>query len=256
MPTSTSTNGFFWDSVNHDRVYDASSFEKWLKKFFTSGVFAGDLQVKQKDALKVTVGKGYCNIDGKVQIFESTTELTIAPGNSTYPRIDNVVVERNNSDRNISLKIVEGEANSTNVVPPERVWNDAIKQIVIARISVRAGATSITQTDISDTRTNRTICGIVAGTVEEMDFSQMQTQFDTYLSEFKSSQMAGMESYKTSMETSFSDWFQSIKNKLSSEEIGKLQATIDKMSAWSVSDEILLTPSEKANIDGETFIAA
>ena len=38
-------HAFFYNSENHDRVYDASSFEYLLKKFFTSGVFTGDCQV-------------------------------------------------------------------------------------------------------------------------------------------------------------------------------------------------------------------
>lgn len=37
--------GYFWNSNEHDRVYDADSFSNWLRKFFTTGVFQNDLQV-------------------------------------------------------------------------------------------------------------------------------------------------------------------------------------------------------------------
>ena len=47
--------GFFWDSNNGDRKYNAASFEHWLKKFFTSGVFTGDLQVTANGNMSVNV---------------------------------------------------------------------------------------------------------------------------------------------------------------------------------------------------------
>ena len=38
-------HGLFWNSQNGDRVYDANDFSEWLKKFYTTGVFNGDLEV-------------------------------------------------------------------------------------------------------------------------------------------------------------------------------------------------------------------
>ena len=46
---------FFYKSVNGDRVYDDTSFEHWLKKFFTSGVFLNDLQVTSNNGMSVNV---------------------------------------------------------------------------------------------------------------------------------------------------------------------------------------------------------
>jgi hypothetical protein len=239
---TTSTNGFFWDSVNHDRIYDAGSFENWLKKFFTSGVFTGDLQVTQTDALQVTVGTGYCNIDGKVQIFQNPTALSISPGNATYPRIDNVVVERNNSNRDIYLKIVKGTEDSSTASAPVRTWNDTIKQLVLAQINVPAGATSIIQANITDTRAGD-LCGIVAGTVKEIDFSQIQKQFDSYFENFKKTNLDDFSSWSAEQQAAFSAWFANVKNQLSTDAAGNLQNEIDNLQKWKIDGEILVSPS-------------
>lgn len=236
---ATSTNGFFWDSVDHDRIYDAGSFENWLKRFFTSGVFNGELKTTQSDALVVTVSKGYCNIDGKVQMFTGDTQLTISPGNATYPRIDNIVVERNNLTRDISIKVVAGSATSSTASAPARIWSDTLKQLVVAQVTVPAGATSITQANIKDTR-NTSLCGIVAGTVKEIDFTQMQAQFDAYYKQFtetttqdfdtwSSEQRALYEQYESEMQTAFNEWFLNIQTTLSGDTAGNLQNQITEV---------------------------
>ena len=66
-------NGYFWNSDNADRVYDADSFSNWLKKFFTTGVFSGDLMVTPAGGMSLSVSPGYCNIEGKVRIFEGNS---------------------------------------------------------------------------------------------------------------------------------------------------------------------------------------
>ena len=85
-------NGYFWNSDNADRVYDADSFSNWLKKFFTTGVFSGDLMVSPAGGMSLSVSPGYCNIEGKVRIFEGTSNLTLDPASASYPRIDSVVI--------------------------------------------------------------------------------------------------------------------------------------------------------------------
>ena len=199
------THGFFWNSVGKDRIYDADSFENWLKKFYTTGVFVDDLQVTVSDALKVSVSAGYCNVDGKVQMFSDATELAIATGNSTYPRIDNIVVERNDSDRDITLKVVQGTSTSTTAVAPTRTWTSAVKQLVLAQVSVPAGATSITAENITDTRANKSLCGIVAGTVDQIDFEHVDDQFQA--------------------------WFANLKNQLDGNQASNLQNQIDTINS-------------------------
>jgi hypothetical protein len=55
--------GYFFNSNNSDRKYNAESFETWLKPFFVSGVFTGGLQVSAQSTpdMSVQVSAGYAN---------------------------------------------------------------------------------------------------------------------------------------------------------------------------------------------------
>lgn len=177
-------HAFFYPSDNHDRIYNATSFEYWIKKFFTTGVFTGDLQVTANNNMTVTIEPGYINIGGKVKFFEQPQEILMETAHATYDRIDCIVIERNDSIRDFIPKVITG-GYSSNPTPPVPVRENGIDQRVLAQISVVHGAVRITQADITDTRSDPELCGIVTGTVKEMDFSQFQAQFDGYFNNYK-----------------------------------------------------------------------
>lgn len=230
-------HAFFYNAVNGDRTYDADSFSNWLRKFFTTGVFEGDLQVlaSAEADMNVHVQTGYANIDGKVMMYEAITDLAVETAHSTYGRIDTVVVERNDSDRDFFLKVVTGSpASSPTATAPVR--SNGIYQIVLAEIYVEAGATNITQEAITDKRTDTTVCGIVTGTVEEYDFDQFKVQFDSFLANYSADVAAQYESYviaittyETTAESEFQTWFDKMKGQLSEDAAGKLQLQIDDL---------------------------
>ena len=201
--------GYFWNSNEHDRVYDADSFSNWLKKFFTTGVFQNDLQVTANGGMTVKVGSGYANIEGKVRIFDGEQNFTITAASGTYPRIDTVVVEKNENSRSITAKVVQGAYNGANpsATPPTRT--SGIYQIVLAEIYVNAGATAITQANITDKRGDTNVCGWVVGTVTEIDLQQILAQ----------------------SEAQFDAWFQEMKDQLSEDAAGNLQEEIDTANA-------------------------
>lgn len=212
--------GLFWNSVNNDRGYTADSFAEWLNHFFTTGVFSGELQVTAVSGMDIKVASGYANLKGKVRFFDSASTYTLATAGATYPRIDTVVVERNDTDRKISIKVVTGTYNGSSPSPTAPVRSAAIYQIVLAQIYVAAGATKITQENITDTRSNNSVCGIVTGTVKEMDYSQFAAQFNSYYSNFK-----------TSNKADFDAWFNGIKGQLTSDAAAKQQAQINTINS-------------------------
>ena len=210
--------GLFWNSNNGDRKYNAESFEKWLRKFFTSGVFEGDLEVLASSGMTIAVQTGYCNLFGKVGLFETITNLTLTTANSTYPRIDTIVVERNDADRTISLKNITGAYSGDSPQPTSPVWDETngIYQLVLAQIYVGAGVSAISQQDITDTRTDGDLCGYITGTVEEIDFSQITAQFEAYFADFQEENL-----------DAFDAWFDAMKGQLSTDAAGHLQLEID-----------------------------
>ena len=219
-------HAFFYDSENHDRVYGADSFEHWLKKFFTTGVFSGEMQVTANNDMTVTVAGGYINIGGKVKFFQTGQVLIIETAHATYDRIDNIVVERNDTDRDFTVKVVKGGYSSVPAAPtPKR--ESGIDQRVLAQVKVVHGAVRILQADITDTRTDTDLCGVVTGTVEEYDFQQFQAQFDSYMELYKQS----LENYDKEQKALFEKLYEHIRGQLSEDAAGNLQNQIDEAKA-------------------------
>ena len=234
----------FYNSVNQDRVYDADSFSDWLKKFFITGVFKDEMQVTAAGGMYVQVGSGYVNVGGKVMNFDQST-LTVGTADSRYYRIDSVIVERNDTDRQFYLKIVPGgtgtESSVTGVTPTR---SGGIYQLVLARIKVKPGATYITQQDITDTRADSTLCGIVAGTVEQMDFEQFSAQFADYF-----------DSFKTGRQADFDAWFAHIQEVLDEDTAGHLMNEINKRVRMDTPYLELDTTAESGTDDAALYDA-
>ena len=224
---------FFYNADGNDREYDADSFEYWLKKFFTTGVFNGELQVKANDNMTITLTAGYCNIGGKVRFFEKEQTFNILSANPILNRMDAIVLERNDIDRNITAKVVTGGTSaSPDITSPVR--ENGVHQLVVAKVMVSAGATSIKQSDITDTRIDTELCGYVASTVNEIDFSQIAAQFKSYY-----------ENFKAGNEADFTAWFAEIKNQLSTDAAGHLQNQINTINS-SIAE---LDTSVKVKVD-------
>lgn len=234
----------FYNAVDDDRIYDADSFSDWLKKFFTTGVFNGELHVTASGGMGISVASGYCNINGKVMMFD-TTPLTVGTADASYYRIDSVIIERNDTARDFILKIVQGnvgtESSVTGVTP---VRSGGIYQLVLARIKVKPGATAITQADITDTRANTSLCGIVASTVTQMDFSQFSAQFEAYLDDFKTGQQADFEA-----------WFAGIQDVLDEDTAGHLQNEIDACVKQDEPEYTLDTTAGASQDDADLYAA-
>lgn len=196
----------FYNSIDKDRVYDASSMEEWLRPFFVTGVFNGNLQATADGTnMTVTVAAGYVNVKGKTRYFESANVLTIPAASGTLSRIDNIVVRRDDANRNITLEVVSGMASDSPVAPaPTRT--DSVHELVLARVAVAVGAINISQANITDTRSDTDLCGWVTSTVTEMDFSQFTAQFESYFKQFKEGTAADISKWFTNQQAAFETW--------------------------------------------------
>lgn len=174
----------FYNSVEGDRVYDADDMTDWLKPFFVTGVFNGQMQVTANDDMTVTVANGYVNIGGKVKKFPNAQTFDIETASGTLNRIDNVIVRRNDTDRDITVMIQKG-GYAEHPTAPEIVRSGACYDLKIAEIYIAAGSIKITQADITDTRADSSVCGWVVSTVTEIDFSQITAQFNAYFARYQ-----------------------------------------------------------------------
>ena len=205
----------------YDRVYSAESFAEYFASFIANGVFpnpATNLQVVANVpgnmAIRVKSGLGwingyYCKNDGDYQ-------LTLSPANGTLPRIDAVVLRWSRSNRSISLEVKTGVATSSPSAPPLERSADNY-ELMLASISVVAGATSIAQANITDKRPDSTVCGWVKGVVDQIDTTDLFAQYDD----------------------AFQTWFADLQSQLSGDVAANLQSQITSLgnSKVNVSDK-------------------
>lgn len=195
----------FYNSVNGDRKYDADSFAEWLRPFFTTGVFNGELQVTGGNGdMSINVAPGNANINGKMKNFEVAKTLTLDLADASLPRIDNIVIRRDDANRDFYIMVQKGSYGETPTAPSP-VRENEIYDLVIAQVLVAPATIAITQSAITDTRMDNDLCGWVTGTVEEISFDQIVAQWQAYMSEFEEENL-----------NAFNTWFNSIKSSIES----------------------------------------
>ena len=196
----------------YDRATDSKGFRNLLKTYFTEGVFpkpSNALQVVENGTLGALVKKGSCMIGGVTILVNEDIKVTFDKA-TVQSRIDRVVmrVDDTLSVRSATIQVIKGTASSS-PTPPQRVYNDTIKDIVLANVTIPANASTITTSNITDTRPDSSICGWVTGTITEIDYSVLFSQY----------------------QSQFLDWFNTIKNQLTTDQAGNLQLQIDEINS-------------------------
>lgn len=180
---------------NRDVYRGAEAVMRWLYGR-TSGVFgaSGNAAVSAFDpprmAVQVSDGTGWMAdqnglgcvwwIDAKATTGSALT-LSVAAADSFSNRIDRVIVEwetPNYTDVPV-VRILPGSL-ASNPSPPALTNDSTTRQISLARISVKAGATEVTSADITDERLDESVCGIVTDRVN-IDTSMIQSQMTSVL---------------------------------------------------------------------------
>ena len=186
--------GFFnakYQNGVYDRTYNANDYSDNLAIVISNGVLRSKL-----DDLKVTANGMNVSVDvGRAWIkghyYLNDSEYTFDPviPSSNGSRIDRVMLRLNNDidSRSVLLTYVQGTAGA-NPQPPEPVRDGDIYDLVLANIYVGATATSVT---VTDQRANADICGWVYS-------------------------VSGDDSFFTSLDNSFYEWFKGVKDDLAS----------------------------------------
>ena len=211
--------GYFFNSNNNDRKYNAESFETWLKPFFVSGVFTGGLQVSAQSTpdMTVQVSAGYANLNGKLGYWNESNTLQLDTASGVYSRYDTIVLRRDNTNRRVSIEVVTGTA-SSNPQPTAPTRTGDVFELVLAEILVVAGATEITGSRITDKRPDTSVCGYVVAAVDTPDFTELYAQFTAQAQEYFGDQ-----------QEAFEDWFEHIRDQLDEDAAGHLQNEIDDL---------------------------
>lgn len=150
----------------NDYDFDAADVAAYLAGL-TSGVFssAEDFPVTAAGGLKVTVGAGRgwvhpSRFTGYSITKREADTLTMPLADPSLPRIDRIVIRYDAGARAASLQVLQGTASSTPTAPAIS-RTELIYDLCLAEITRPAAATSITTGQITDTRLDEALCGIV-----------------------------------------------------------------------------------------------
>lgn len=150
----------------NDCDFDAADVAAYLAGL-TSGVFSGaeDFPVTAAGGLKVTVGAGRgwvhpSRFTGYSITKREADTLTMPLADPSLPRIDRIVMRYDAGARAASLQVLQGTASSTPTAPAIS-RTELIYDLCLAEITRPAGSTSITTGQITDTRLDEALCGLV-----------------------------------------------------------------------------------------------
>lgn len=162
----------FFNSVSGDRIYDAGDVARFIKKFFTNGIFNNSLQVKSNDNMTVSVSLGQANIEGySYEIYNEELILDIEESDNTLSRIDSVVVRLDLANRQIRTMLLTGNY-ATIPSQPSITRTNTLYDLRLANISVPASTARITIDLISDTRFSSD-CGKVIQAVQSIEMTEV-----------------------------------------------------------------------------------
>ena len=171
----------FYNSKNGDRTYNAADWAEYFASFISNGVFANPAngcQVAAAGNLSVKVRPGKLWINGYYSVNTSDYSFTLSAANASNARYDRVVARLDLTQRTTTLAIVKGTAAAIPTVPT-LTRTDTIYELGLAVITVRAGVTSISQSDITDTRMNDDACGVVKGIIDQISTEDLFAQYDS-----------------------------------------------------------------------------
>lgn len=246
----------FYNALNHDRLYDAIQMSSIFDGIIRDGIFStiGDTMIvtAPEDGMYVNVGSGRAWFNHTWTLNDTAYPIEAEQAEVVLDRIDAVILEVNSSAevRANSIKFLKGTP-SSNPVKPTLTHNAEVNQYALAYVRIRAGQTTIFQSDIENAiGTDETpfITGVLQQVSIETLLKQWEAEFNTYFTNFQNTSTTEFNNWlatkvseytawfaqmQTDMDSNFDEfdaWFQRMKDQLSSDAAGHLQAQIDALS--------------------------
>ena len=162
-------------------TYDAEDVSTYLCTR-TSGVYAKDsnyaVSVTGPRQITVAPGLAWINYDdfkGVSACSREAVNLTVPDADSTLPRIDRVVLQFDTAANLTAVKLKPGTPAAA-PEPPAILQNHNQYELGLCTVSVPAGSSVVTAADITDTRADEDVCGVMRDGVKGIPTAQLQAQ--------------------------------------------------------------------------------
>ena len=147
-------------------VYSAEDVATYLCTR-TSGVYSKETNfaVSITGTRQITVAPGlawinYDDFKGVSVCSREENVLTVPEADNTLNRVDRVVLQLDTSENITAIKLKTGTP-AVAAQPPDILQNHNQYELGLCTISVPAGSTAVTAADITDTRADETVCGVM-----------------------------------------------------------------------------------------------
>ena len=148
----------------------------------TSGVYAKDsnFAVSITGTRQITIAPGlawinYDDFKGVSACSREAVNLTVPDADSTLSRIDRVVLQFDTAANLTAVKLKTGTPAAA-PEPPAILQNHNQYELGLCTVSVPAGSSVVTSADITDTRTDEAVCGLMRDGVTGIPTAQLQAQ--------------------------------------------------------------------------------
>ena len=163
-------------------TYDAEDVSTYLCTR-TSGVYSKDTNyaVSVTGARQITVAPGlawinYDDFKGVSACSREAVNLIVPDADSTLPRIDRVVLQFDTAANLTAVKLKPGTPAAA-PEPPAILQNHNQYELGLCTVSVPAGSSVVTAADITDTRADEAVCGVMRDGVTGIPTAQLVEQW-------------------------------------------------------------------------------
>lgn len=149
-----------------------------------SGVYSAEedfaVSISGKLSLTVSAGQAWVRpsrFKGRSIIMEQPTTLTLTAADPVRTRIDRVVLRYDAAARQTRLQVLEGTPDSASPTAPAITRTALVYDLCLAEITRPAGSTAITTANLTDTRADETVCGVMRDGVTGIPTAQLIAQW-------------------------------------------------------------------------------
>ena len=171
--------------------YDADDASGYLATRL-SGVYSAeeDFSVTAQGGLSVQVSAGQAwvhpaRFKGRSIIMEQPTTVVLTEADPVRSRIDRIVLRYDAAAKKTSLQVLDGTPDSAAPAAPAISRTELVYDLCLAEIRRPAGSTSVTAADITDTRADETVCGVMRDGVTGIPTGTLVQQFRAVIDALK-----------------------------------------------------------------------
>ena len=165
----------------------------------TSGVYAKDsnFAVSITGTRQITIAPGlawinYDDFKGVSACSREDTVLTVPDADNTLNRVDRVVLQFDTSSNLTAIRLNTGTP-AVAAQPPDILQNHNQYELGLCTISVPAGSAAVTSADITDTRTDEAVCGLMRDGVTGIPTETLLAQYTAILTAMQQSGNAQLQ---------------------------------------------------------------